>query len=160
MRITHERSTMAFVWIGGDRLVVPLHLLNGMILTRIFSRDKAWITQINAILEPYHANSASGADNYTKWERIFTLPLYQSHFLEPQEARLKATSLTTLDGIIALALSRSGCAVQPDDEKRYIVERIREVVERGEDLTWLDNQEGIIEGPTETRIVIMQRRPT
>lgn len=67
------------------------------------------------------------------------------------------TEPTTLEGITALAFSRSGVAIQPEEEKWHIAERIKEVIKRGEGLMWLDEQEGIIESPCVTWVVVMQR---
>ena len=56
-----------------------------------------------------------------------------------------------------MAFSRSGIAIQPEEEKQRVANRIKEVIQRGEDLTWLDEQTGVIEAPSVTRVVIMQR---
>ena len=46
---------------------------------------------------------------------------------------------------------------EAEEEKQRIAKRIREVIQRGEGLTWLDDQAGVIEAPSVTRVVIMQR---
>lgn len=56
------------------------------------------------------------------------------------------------------ACSKSYIAVQPEEEKEKVRKCVREVVEKGEGLVWMDKEEGVFRYPYKTWVISFQRK--
>lgn len=113
--------------------------------------------QIYDLCMPKRGNMPSGAEGLGRWRQIISLPLYKEKFSRHEEAAIKHTEPTTLERYTALLMTWSGIAILPDDEKEDLKEQIRAIVERGDELVWVDKERGIFELPRVTPVVIFRR---
>lgn len=55
-------------------------------------------------------------------------------------------------------MSKSYVAVQPEDIKTTIKADIAEIVQRGDEKQWVDEDKGLFEYPYRTLVVVFQRK--
>jgi len=55
-------------------------------------------------------------------------------------------------------MSKSYVAVQPEDIKAKTEVDITEIVQRGDEKQWIDNDKGLFEYPYRTLVVVFQRK--
>jgi len=64
----------------------------------------------------------------------------------------------SLDIATDRAMSKSYVAVQPEAIKATIKADIAEIVQRGDDKQWIDEDKGLFEYPYTTLVVVFQRK--
>ena len=121
-------------------------------------REVSWGRAIWELWDPYLGDAGGSLKNIDNWRRFFSLPLYNSYFLPPEEIIVRHASPTTKAGIQSFVLSASGVAAQPEDEKAKITERVGDIIDKGEGLVWIDKEKGVFEQPFAAPVVIMHRK--
>ncbi|THH05767.1 hypothetical protein EW145_g4557 [Phellinidium pouzarii] len=139
-RILKSDGTICFLWNSQDK------------------KNTAWIRQIHELCDPHQKVAASGKDTFNNWRRIFDLPQYKANFSEPEETIVPSTETRTVESLTLHVFTRSGVAILPDEEKEKVREGIKVIVQRGDELVWVNKKEGILEVPFATPIVVIQRQ--
>ncbi|THH05762.1 hypothetical protein EW145_g4552 [Phellinidium pouzarii] len=138
-RILKRDGTISFLWNQQDR------------------DNFAWVKQIFEQCKRYMPLTYN-EDTHLKWRSIFSLPLYKEKFKEPEEVVIRSTQTTTLENLTQYVFTWSVVALLPDDEKEKVREGVKEIVQRGDDLVWVYKEEGTLEMPFATQVVVMHRK--
>ena len=94
-----------------------------------------------------------------RWKSIFTTPTYAELFEPPIEKEGWPFALpTTQELAIQRAMSKSPLAVQSDEGKKKAEEVLKEILQRGEGLKWIDQEAGVFEYPYTTEVVIVKQK--
>jgi len=120
-------------------------------------RDGApWVAELLNRVEQHEAGAPQSRLNL--WRATFDTPSYKKFFKDPIEKNwtysLQATSNITVDR----SASKSYIAILPDDEKEKLRQDIRDILNKEEDIVWIDKAAGTFEYPYETWVVIAERK--
>ena len=129
----------------------------GCDLRSITDYSAAWAREAHEFCVQFQKNTPSSPEDATKWRRIFDLPLCKETFSDPETEEFPFAEPRSLDSALTFYLTWSGIAIQPDEEKERIRGRIRTILDRAEDLVWVDEKEGILEFPFINHLVTFRR---
>ncbi|KAH7921739.1 S-adenosyl-L-methionine-dependent methyltransferase [Leucogyrophana mollusca] len=120
-------------------------------------RDGAtWVAKLRDRIESHEQGTPQF--RLELWRATFTTPSYLSSF----EAQVETTYTYHLLGSVPIvtdrAQSKSYIAVLPADEKTKVVEDIKDILAKGEGLTWIDKEKGEFEYPYKTLVVVSKRK--
>lgn len=82
----------------------------------------------------------------------------QANFEVPQQLDFHVVHPTTSQGVIDRVWSKSYITAQPKQVQDEIAERIKQILEDGQDRIWIDEKEGVFEYPYETNLYLMKRK--
>ncbi|KAI0054448.1 S-adenosyl-L-methionine-dependent methyltransferase [Artomyces pyxidatus] len=120
-------------------------------------RDAAkWVAQLRDRIEQFEQGTPQF--RLGLWRQLFDTTSYQKYFQAPEENTWAYNLHGSLDIVTNRAFSKSYIAVQPDDVKAQIQEDIKQIVDRGDGRTWIDESEGLFEYPYKTYVVIIRRK--
>ena len=89
---------------------------------------------------------------------MFDEDAYKANFSPPVEEKVKYVEHLTKEAVEARALSWSAFArLAEGEEKEKAKAGIREILNKGDGMTWVDKEHGILEVPHVTLIYVMQR---
>ena len=77
-------------------------------------------------------------------------------FLHPEKEVIQIVKHRTLENALAYHMSRSGIAIVPH-EKEKAKQQVREIIEKGDGLVWVDEKERILEVPFVIILVTFRR---
>ncbi|THH05772.1 hypothetical protein EW145_g4551 [Phellinidium pouzarii] len=117
----------------------------------------AWVSQIFEVCRRYLPPTYN-EKTLTEWRRIFDLPLYKDSFTGPEEAIVPSAETNTLEALTLFVFTGSVVALLPDDEKEKIRREIKEIVQRGNGLVWVDKEKGMFEMAFAAQVVVMHRK--
>jgi len=92
------------------------------------------------------------------WRQTWDTPSYKKFFQPPEEKEWVYQLPGSLDIATNRAHSKSYVAVLSDEEKELLADDIKEIIERGEDMVWVDKKQGIFEFPYRTYVVIAHKK--
>lgn len=93
-----------------------------------------------------------------RFRQMFELPIYKANFHDPQEDHIKYVTHDSLEPFTIRFKTWSAIAAQSDDVQEEIALKLKTIIERGEDIKWVDEAEGIFEVPMATPIIIIRRK--
>ena len=91
------------------------------------------------------------------WRQFFDTPSYQESFGTAEETKWRYDLPTTVEGVVARALSNSYISVLPESERKKVVGNLRNILE-AEQKVWVNKEEGVFEYPYETTVVTIRRK--
>jgi len=140
-RILKPNGTVVFVW-------------------QLEDREKRWVDQMWILGEKYQKATGKTINEFKNWhfQKLFDLPSYKANFRDPEEMNVKYSTESTLEIVTTRYMTWSAIAMQSDDEKKNTAEELKAIVEKGEDLVWLNEAEGIFELPMSTPVVVIRRK--
>jgi hypothetical protein len=119
-------------------------------------RDAArWVAQLRDRIETYEQGSPQF--RLGLWRQAFDTPSYQQLFRPPVENVWPYTLEGTADLVVDRAHSKSYIAVLSADEKATIASDIRAILEKGDDLEWIDKDSGVFKYPYKTFLVTLSK---
>jgi hypothetical protein len=120
-------------------------------------RDRArWVAQLRDRVEQHEAGTPQF--RLGLWRAAFETQEYPRLF-EPQEEREWPYSIPgTVDIAINRACSKSYIAVLPSPEQAQVKSDVKNIVERGDNMVWMDKENGVFEYPYRTYIVISRKK--
>ena len=116
----------------------------------------AWVAQLRNRIEKHEQGTPQF--RLGLWRATFSTPSYNKFFSPPEEKRWTYALHGSRDIVTNRALSKSYIAVLPPDEKAQVVQDIEKILEKGDDLKWIDKEKGIFEYPYGTLVVICKRK--
>lgn len=158
VRVLKPSGALCFLWNGGDRLVqrssqdcraLPT------LLTARKTRDVGWVREVFN----YGQSVSTGNSNhdFLGWKRLYDLPTYKENFFPPESETVKYVETSTLEAQLERAMTSSSLAALDDDRKREAREKLKEIIEKGNGLVWINEGEGTFEAPYSVPIVCMKR---
>ena len=73
------------------------------------------------------------------------MPFYKEKFNPAQNQVVRSANVTSLEKVIARAMTWSGVAIQTDETKEEIKVELQKIINRGDDLVWIDKEKGTFE---------------
>lgn len=95
--------------------------------------------------------------DFLEWQKLYDLPIYKENFLPPEGEAVKYVETSTMEVEVERAMTWSALAALDDDGKREAREKLKEIIERGEGLVWVNEGEGTFEAPYSVPIIFMKR---
>lgn len=92
------------------------------------------------------------------WRRIFDLPLYKEAFVPPTETTFRFITPSTFDTVWARCRTWSGVGSMSEETKEQMKEALKNVIQTGHDLVYIDKDAGVFEVPSVVPVLIMKRR--
>ncbi len=122
-----------------------------------FGRDGAsWVAQLRDLYEPYEQGTPQF--RLDLWRQVFDTPSYQKHFKPHEEKNWQYKLTSDTNGVVNRVFSKSYISVLPDEEKAAVKSSVLDIVDRGDDLVWVDKEVGIFEYPYKTLVVVASKR--
>lgn len=119
-------------------------------------RDRArWVAQLRDRIESHEEGTPQF--RLGLWRKTFDTPNYQQLFAPPEETVIPYEIPGTRKLAIDRACSKSYITVLPQEKKDQVVSDLKVILERGDDLTWIDKEEGVLAYPYQTFIVISRK---
>lgn len=120
-------------------------------------RDGArWVAQLRDRIERHEGGTPQF--RLGLWRATFGTPGYQALFAPPEETQWSDQLLGTERIVVDRACSKSYIAVLPEEERKQVVEDIKGILARGDDLVWTDKEKGEFEYPYKTYVVIAKKK--
>ncbi|KAF8580883.1 S-adenosyl-L-methionine-dependent methyltransferase [Ramaria rubella] len=117
--------------------------------------DTAWVRQLRNVIEEFE----QGTPQYRLglWRKVFETPSYLKYFEPPEEMTFKHIVKTSLPGVVERAFSKSYIAIQSKESKTHISNELTEIIKKGDDKIWIDEDQGLFEYPYINTVVIMRK---
>ncbi|EJD02306.1 WD40 repeat-like protein [Fomitiporia mediterranea MF3/22] len=120
-------------------------------------RERArWVATLRDSYETYEQNSPQY--RLGLWRAVFSVPSYAANFNPHEETIVSHSIPATEQSVQDRVCSKSYIAIQPPDVQKQVRERIREIVEKGEEKVWIDKEKGVFEYPYKTAVVVLRRK--
>ncbi|KAF8077903.1 S-adenosyl-L-methionine-dependent methyltransferase [Lyophyllum atratum] len=117
-----------------------------VLIWNLEDRDRArWVARLRNRIERHENDTPQFRLNL--WRQAFETTSYKQFFRSPVEKVWPYNLPATLDIAIDRASSKSYIAVLPDAERKEVREDVRNIVEKGEDRVWIEEDKGIFEYP-------------
>lgn len=100
------------------------------------------------VYEVYDGDSPQQRFKY--WHALFDTPQYKASFAPPEFSTVHWKGECTKKVAIDRALSKSYTNVLDEDETKGLVQRLEAVLEKGEEMVWVDQEKGVFEYPYDT----------
>jgi SAM-dependent methyltransferase len=115
-----------------------------------------WIAQLRDRIESHEG----GAPQFRTgaWRAVYDAPEYAELFEPPVEQTWPYVLPTSLERVVDRASSKSYIAVLPETEKAKVQDDVRDILRRGDDLTWINKEEGAFEYPYKSYVAIMRKK--
>ncbi|KAJ2920659.1 hypothetical protein H1R20_g16436, partial [Candolleomyces eurysporus] len=137
-RVLKPNGVAAFIWNLEDR------------------DAERWSAQVRDLIEQHEQGTPQF--RLDLWRRYFERPTYKEHFLAPEEKQWSYHLEATEDIVVDRASSKSYITVLEPEEKAKVQAGIREIVRRGDDLEWIDKENGKFKYPYKTWVVISRKK--
>jgi hypothetical protein len=111
-----------------------------------------------ASYDPRMKNATREGHPHEHWRDVFDAPSYPKLFNPPHEETVWLTIQTTVEKILAYMLTVSYFAILPDEEKEIVKQRIRDILEKGESVVWVNKEQGLLESPQRTMAVSFRKK--
>lgn len=92
------------------------------------------------------------------WREAFSEPNYLAHFGEPEEEVIKYTYPYTIASWTDFVMTGSWVAVMSDEQKELVKKVVRDNIEKGDGVQWLDKEKGIWAHPYKSEVVVFRRK--
>lgn len=112
-----------------------------------------WVRQIHDICMSRQENTAGNLSDYSGWRKAFDLPVYLEHFSAPEYATIWITESCSLEDVLERFKTWSGSESFPQEKEEDLKQQIKAIIERGDELVWVDEKEGVFEVSFATPIV-------
>jgi SAM-dependent methyltransferase len=120
-------------------------------------RDHArWVAQLRDRIESHEEGTPQF--RLGLWRAMFEASNYNKHFTPPDEQQWPYSLPATAELVVNRAFTKSYIAVLPEEQKRSVEQDVRNIVERGEDRIWIDQEKGVFEYPYKTYVVISRKK--
>ncbi|EMD38390.1 hypothetical protein CERSUDRAFT_82644 [Gelatoporia subvermispora B] len=137
-RILKPNGFVAFVWNLDDR-------------------DAAsWVAQLRDLWEEHEGGSPQF--RLGLWRATFSTPSYTASFEPPEENLWRYELPANRNIVVDRACSKSFIAILEPEKKQQVVEGIHKILDKGEDLKWIDKENGVFEYPYTTTVVIARKK--
>lgn len=83
------------------------------------------------------------------WKSIYKLATYEKLFHPPTVEKYHRILETNSEKVVNRVLSKSYISILEGEERTEVVEKVREVVKRGNGKVWIDEKKDIFEYPYE-----------
>ncbi|EIN07332.1 S-adenosyl-L-methionine-dependent methyltransferase [Punctularia strigosozonata HHB-11173 SS5] len=120
-------------------------------------REKArWVAQLRDTYEQHE----NGAPQFRLglWRAAFDTPNYVQSFEKPIEQTWSYAITSTEDSVVDRVCSKSYIAILPDDEKNKVKAAASEIVRKGDEKVWIDENAGVFEYPYQTLVVLARKK--
>lgn len=118
-------------------------------------RSVAWVKELWEIPSRYDPKRHHEGN---LWRAVYDSPLYDSYF-EPSEEKVFPHYLTvSIEDVVDRVLTWSAVAVQGVEEKEKIKAEVRRIIQKGDELEWVDESKGLLKLPHETLMVFIHRK--
>ena len=126
-------------------------------LYNLLNSDGAqWVAQLRDRIETHEAGTPQF--RLDRWRATFSTPGYTENF-EAQEEKVYSYKLLGSEKIVVdRACSKSYIAILPEDEKAKVVDDVKGILKKGDDLVWTDKEKGEFEYPYRTWVVIAKKK--
>lgn len=132
-----------------------------ILLSMLYNRDKAaWVAELRDLVESY-ADPDSLSHRTGQWKKYFTTSTYPQLFEPPTQIEgFDFVLPANLDITAERVLSKSPVTVQSEEVKKEVVEKVKEIIERGDGLVAMSGEEGkgLFEYPYKTLVVVSRRK--
>jgi hypothetical protein len=92
------------------------------------------------------------------WRQTYSTPEYTSLFY-PQEETEWAYHIPASEQIVTdRAQSKSYISVLPPNEKAKVVEDIKIILQRGDEMVWINKEEGTFQYPYKTYVLVSRKK--
>jgi len=118
--------------------------------------SERWAAQVRDLIEQHEKGTPQF--RLGLWRKYFTTPEFEQNFDGPDEKVWSYHLEATEDIVVQRASSKSYIAVLPPDEKVKVQAGIREIVQRGEDIVWIDKGEGRFKYPYKCWVVVSTKK--
>jgi len=136
VRILKPGGMLCFLWNGGDR-------------------DVGWVREVFNYGQSVPTDKLE--HDFLGWKKLYDLPTYKENFFPPEGETVKYVQPSTLRVQVEQAMTSSAFAALDGDGKREAREKIKEIIERGDGLVWINEEEGSFEAPYSVPIIFMKR---
>ena len=115
-----------------------------------------WVAQVRDLIEQYEDGTPQF--RLELWRAYFKTPQYEDSFAAPSEKAWSYHLEADEETVVDRASSKSYISVLPPDEKARVQAAIREIVQRGDDLQWVDKEKGLFKYPYKTLVVTSKKK--
>jgi len=115
-----------------------------------------WVAQLRERIESHEKGTPQFRLNL--WRQTFDTPAYKELFQAPEERVWSYILPGTLQVVMDRACSKSYIAVLPEDEKVKVKEDVKNIVLKGEDKVWMNENQGVFEYPYKTWVVVAKKK--
>jgi hypothetical protein len=115
-----------------------------------------WAAQVRDLIEQHEHGTPQF--RLELWRAYFKTPQYEDGFGAPNEKTWSYHLEADEDIVVDRASSKSYISVLPPDEKARVQAGIREIVQRGDDLQWVDKERGLFKYPYKTWVVTSKKK--
>jgi ubiquinone/menaquinone biosynthesis C-methylase UbiE len=120
-------------------------------------RDSArWVAQLRDTIEQHEGGTPQF--RLELWRKAFEEPIYKQHFEPPEEKNWPYNIPATVESVVDRASSKSYISILPEDKLSQVHADLREILKRGDGLTWTDMEKGVFEYPYKSYMVICRKR--
>lgn len=92
------------------------------------------------------------------WRAVYDSPLYDLHFEPSEEKVFPHYLIVSIEDVVDRVLTWSAVAVQGVEEKEKIKAEVRRIIQKGDELQWVDDSKGLLKLPHETLMVFIHRK--
>jgi hypothetical protein len=120
-------------------------------------RDAAgWVAQLRDTIEVHEHGTPQF--RLGLWRAAFDATSYKANFAPPEEFvqpyMLPGTETIAVDR----ACSKSYISILPDAQKADVVEKVKQIVSKGDGMTWSDKDSGVFEYPYRSYVVCCKKK--
>jgi ubiquinone/menaquinone biosynthesis C-methylase UbiE len=115
-----------------------------------------WVAQLRDRIESHEEGTPQF--RLGLWRAAFDVPVYSELFEPPAEKQWPYVIPGTAQIVVDRACSKSYIQVLPEDKKELVKEDVRKIVEKGDDLTWIDKEQGTFEYPYKSYAVLLRKK--
>lgn len=136
-----------------------MSVITGGVSQSLPLREQAgWVAQLRDAYEVFEKGTPQF--RLGLWRGVFASPSYSQLFQEPMIAdrEIRFSLPATVTSVEDRVCSKSYIALLPEDDRELVRRRVKDIVEKGDDLVWIDKEKGVFEYPYSTTIVLMKRK--
>ncbi|KAF8522242.1 S-adenosyl-L-methionine-dependent methyltransferase [Hysterangium stoloniferum] len=122
---------------------------------RLTYSSTAWVGQLRHVIEAFEQGTPQF--RLGLWRQTFDTPSYMSSFEAPEENTFRHSVMGTFQGVIDRAFTKSYIAIASEEDKDQIRAQLTEIVKRGDDKVWINEEAGTFEYPYVTTLIIMKK---
>jgi ubiquinone/menaquinone biosynthesis C-methylase UbiE len=116
----------------------------------------AWIAQLRDRIEKHEEGTPQF--RLELWRAAFEQPNYKDLFEAPTEKQWPYIIPGTAEITIGRACSKSYIAILPEDKKKQVQEDIKAILDRGDDMKWIDREQGVFEYAYRSYVVVFKKK--
>lgn len=124
-------------------------------LPHSYRKRIAWTQQLFAIPAKYDPRKNHEG---TAFRGVFNSPLYDAFFEKAEEKEVSHFIPSTMQGVTSCVLSWSAIATLDEQEKEKVKAEVAEIIARGDELEWIDEDKGLLEFPYDCLAVVIRRK--